>query len=293
MNNKNNKQNKAKRFRSCSDINKYNGFLLELDKLNQTKTLNNNIINDNDKPDNDKPENDKPENNKDSPGKINIESTIKLINEDYTNKYKNDKFSGINPLDILIAAIESTLDPNQYINHNFESFPKNITSEKVYKKHININVEIENISDLLNIINEYPDVLVSKETSEQKIAKVAAIKGMARKTAEAFVERIPQFLEFLKEANLEEKLNSKNIENKLLVDQSHPLYNKTIIMSGFRDQDLQDKLKSVGAKLGSSVSKNTFVVLVKDVTEDTGKVLDAKKIGVPIMTIEEFKEKYL
>jgi len=152
MNNKNNKQNKAKRFRSCSDINKYNGFLLELDKLNQTKTLNNNIINDNDKPDNDKPEN-----NKDSPGKINIESTIKLINEDYTNKYKNDKFSGINPLDILIAAIESTLDPNQYINHNFESFPKNITSEKVYKKHININVEIENISDLLNIINEYPD----------------------------------------------------------------------------------------------------------------------------------------
>jgi NAD-dependent DNA ligase len=144
------------------------------------------------------------------------------------------------------------------------------------------------------IINEYPDVLVSKETPEQKIEKIAAIKGMARKTAEAFVERIPQFIQFLKEANLEEKLHSKNIENKLVVvDQSHPLYNKTIVMTGFRDQDLQDKLKSVGAKLGSSVSKNTFVVIVKDVTEDTGKVLDAKKIGVPIMTIEEFKEKYL
>ena len=38
------------------------------------------------------------------------------------------------------------------------------------------------------------------------------IKGMASKTAEAFVKQIPEFLGFLQECNLEGKLNmSKNL----------------------------------------------------------------------------------
>jgi NAD-dependent DNA ligase len=141
------------------------------------------------------------------------------------------------------------------------------------------------------IMSEYPDVLLSKEPKETKISKVAAIKGMATKTAEAFVERIPEFLQFLKDANLEKKLSQVSVE-KASVDQSHPLYNKTIVMTGFRDKELEDKLKLLGAKLGSSVSKNTFVVLVKDLEEDTGKANDARKIGVPLMTPEGFSQKY-
>ena len=141
------------------------------------------------------------------------------------------------------------------------------------------------------IMSEYPDVLLSKETKENKISKVAAIKGMAIKTAEAFVERIPEFLQFLKDANLEKKLSQVSVE-KAPVDQSHPLYNKTIVMTGFRDKELEDKLKLIGAKLGSSVSKNTFVVLVKDLEEDTGKANDARKIGIPLMTPDGFKKKY-
>jgi hypothetical protein len=40
------------------------------------------------------------------------------------------------------------------------------------------------------------------------------------------------------------------------------------------------------------VSKNTFVVLVKDLDEDTGKAFDAKKLGIPLMTPSQFVEKY-
>jgi NAD-dependent DNA ligase len=64
-------------------------------------------------------------------------------------------------------------------------------------------------------------------------------------------------------------------------------------MTGFRDANIQECLKNVGAKLGASVSKNTFMVLVKDLSEDTGKAGDARKIGVPLMTPEVFKQKYL
>jgi hypothetical protein len=41
-----------------------------------------------------------------------------------------------------------------------------------------------------------------------------------------------------------------------------------------------------------NVSKNTFVVLVKDLEEDTGKANDARKIGVPLITPDGFKKKY-
>ena len=64
-------------------------------------------------------------------------------------------------------------------------------------------------------------------------------------------------------------------------------------MTGFRDNDLQDTLKNIGAKIGSSVSSKTFVVLVKDILEDTVKASEARKLGVPLMTPEEFKNKYL
>jgi NAD-dependent DNA ligase len=140
-------------------------------------------------------------------------------------------------------------------------------------------------------MDAYPTVLLSNETNSQKIAKISAIKGMAAKTAEAFVERIPDFINFMKEAGLAKKLvvSKKEVE----VDQSHPLFGKSIVMTGFRDESLQNELKKMGAKIGSSVSSKTFVLLVKDKDEDTGKAVEARKLNVPLMSPQEFRNKYL
>ena len=140
------------------------------------------------------------------------------------------------------------------------------------------------------IMDFYPDVLIFKESNAQKVAKISVIKGMAEKTSEAFVEHIPEFIQFAKDSGLIEKL-AVVIEKK--VESSHPLFGKTIVMTGFRDAEIQEALKNIGAKLGSSVSKNTFIVLVKDLEEDTGKAADAKKLGIPLMTPGEFKTKYM
>jgi NAD-dependent DNA ligase len=140
------------------------------------------------------------------------------------------------------------------------------------------------------ILDAFPDILTSDESPEEKIKKVMSVKGMARKTAELFVNNIPAFLDFMKECNLDHLLEKG--EKKLAVDESHPLYQKSIVMTGFRDENLGLMLKNVGAKLGSSVSKNTFAVLVKDKDEDTGKANDARALGVPLYTPDEFKSKY-
>jgi NAD-dependent DNA ligase len=147
------------------------------------------------------------------------------------------------------------------------------------------------------IMGNYPEVLVSNETKEQKIAKIASIKGMAEKTSEAFVDRIPNFISFMQELGLSNKIspisNTNNINNENNLNQEHPLYGKTIVMSGFRDNELKNVLKEIGAKVGESVSKNTFVLLVKDKNESTTKINEAVRLGIPIMTPQEFKTIYL
>ena len=149
------------------------------------------------------------------------------------------------------------------------------------------------------VLSLYPDVLTSKENNGVKIAKIAAMKGMAQKTAEAFVDRIGAFVDFMKECGLEHKILlseatvSKATVSKVDVDTSNPLYDKTIVMTGFRDKDLEVVLKKVGAKTGSSVSKNTLCVLVKDTnTEESSKVLEAKRLGIPVLTLSQFKTQY-
>ena len=63
-------------------------------------------------------------------------------------------------------------------------------------------------------------------------------------------------------------------------------------MTGFRDKDLIEKLKAAGAEQGSSVNSKTFVVLVKDIDEDTGKAEEARKLGIPLMTVKQLEEIY-
>ena len=142
------------------------------------------------------------------------------------------------------------------------------------------------------IMNEYPDILISKETDQEKTQKILKVKGIAEKSATSFVDSIETFNNFIKECGLEYKLNQSFIKSIVELKVDSPLCNKTIIITGFRDKNLEDKIKSVGAKIGTSVSKNTFIVIVKHLEEDTSKATDAKKLGVPLITIEDFSKKY-
>jgi len=145
------------------------------------------------------------------------------------------------------------------------------------------------------IMDAYPDVFNSAISDAEKIKKIAEIKGMAVKTAEAFVAKIDDFEDFLMETDMYYKLFEfqKSHKNKVAdvasnVNKEHPLYGKTIVMTGFRNKELEEKLKSVGAKVGTSVSKNTYLVVAKDKDDETGKVLEAKKLGINVLSLAEF-----
>lgn len=140
------------------------------------------------------------------------------------------------------------------------------------------------------ILSKYPDILTFSANDQEKIDKIKGIKGIEKKTAERFVNNISKFIDFIEVAKLQNKLSDIPIEEPK--DESHPLYDKTIIITGFRDKELSEKLKDIGAKESSSVTKNTFAVLVKNKDEETGKTEAAKEKNIPIYTPDEFREKY-
>jgi NAD-dependent DNA ligase len=155
------------------------------------------------------------------------------------------------------------------------------------------------------VLEEYPEVLMSSESKTEKVARLSGIKGMAKKTAEAFVEHIPAFLGFLESCGLTNKITglttantNANTSKKVNVvvarelDTSHPLYKKTVVMSGTRDKELTQWLKDVGAILGAAVSSKTFALVSPEPESNTGKVATAKSLGIPVLTPEAFVAKY-
>lgn len=142
------------------------------------------------------------------------------------------------------------------------------------------------------VLEKYPNILTdTKTTHTQKIENIIKLSGFAKKTAELFVSNIDRFLKFIEEAGLQHKLKIKT-DVTVEKDESHPLFGKSIVMTGFRDKTIEERIKSYGGKIGSSVSKNTFIVLVKDLDETTGKAGKAKKLGVTLMLPEQFNKKY-
>jgi NAD-dependent DNA ligase len=77
------------------------------------------------------------------------------------------------------------------------------------------------------------------------------------------------------------------------VQTTHELYKKVIVMSGTRDKELEARLAEIGASVGSAVSSNTHVLITPDVNSTSSKLVQARKLSIPIMTPTDFRNRYL
>jgi SpoVK/Ycf46/Vps4 family AAA+-type ATPase len=182
----------GRKFKSFTDINNYNNFLLDLDKKQS-------INNDNDDNDNNNNNNSIPE-------------VLKNIDKTYHSfEYNNNNFTGANNWERIIAKLRN-LDPNlfedlnakcpdtkcvdtkcvdtkcadtkcadtkcdikrKFVNANANAKEKEKEKssvkeiEPIIKHHVSINVEINNIGDLLELINQHPDVKETKYNINMK-----------------------------------------------------------------------------------------------------------------------------
>jgi NAD-dependent DNA ligase len=136
---------------------------------------------------------------------------------------------------------------------------------------------------LKQVMDAFPNLLTDyKKWSKQEfIDKLKGLDGWEDKTSSTLVNNFDEFIKFYNKiksfVTLEKKKEIK--EGKLT--------GKTMVLSGFRDAPLQEKLEGMGVKISSSVSKNTDYLIVKDketIDDNTGKVAKAKEVGVKIIT---------
>lgn len=78
-------------------------------------------------------------------------------------------------------------------------------------------------------------------------------------------------------------------ENNTGVD----LEGQKICMTGFRDKDMQTFIENSGGIVQSAASSKTTMVIAKDPNSSSGKIKKARELGIEILGIAEFKEKFM
>jgi ATP-dependent 26S proteasome regulatory subunit len=135
-------------FKSHTDINNYNNFLLELDKTNieKSKDKQTNMVSS------------QTSNYK----KENVSIFIKDVNDEFVKLgCGQSNFTGLTPWETFLASIEKHLEPNLYVKSETivekekEKEKENI--KPVYKNKVKIVATIDSICDLLKLIDLYPD----------------------------------------------------------------------------------------------------------------------------------------
>lgn len=63
-----------------------------------------------------------------------------------------------------------------------------------------------------------------------------------------------------------------------------------VCFTGIRDKELEAEIAAQGGEVVSGVSKNTTHLIVADVNSSSSKATKAKSLGIPILTIEDFRQ---
>jgi len=144
------------------------------------------------------------------------------------------------------------------------------------------------------ILKSYPNILV--ENTEKSILeeRLSSVKGMAMKTAKEFISKKEEFVLFMKECNLNDKLKpSMEKVTHEEIQSDHVLFEKNIIFTGFKDKEMMKKLEDkYNVKISNTVNSKTFAVVVKDLSEDNNKTKKAVEMKIPIFTKDDFISKF-
>ena len=143
------------------------------------------------------------------------------------------------------------------------------------------------------ILDTEPKIITEETTEEEKIKKLKNIEGLADKTARAFVKKIPEFLKFIEEAKLEDKLKEKLTVKQPELPKNLPLSNKIIVLSDVvGKKEIGEKIKEQGGEVIGNINRTVNLLIVGDINTETGKMKKARDYKIEIISIDDFKKKY-
>jgi NAD-dependent DNA ligase len=137
------------------------------------------------------------------------------------------------------------------------------------------------------ILLVHPDLLNYAYDSPLKIIEmIKEIRGFGPKLSEIIGYNLATFVNWLYDNPKITIEKPKIISN----DRNNSLAGETIVFSGFRDPDLERKVKLEGGKVTSAVSKNTTILVLKDLDPETFKGKGQKALELNEKAREQGKE---
>jgi len=237
-----------------------------------------------------------------STGKTSINKQQLVKNLTYF--FKKLKIQNINDatiekmVDIKLDTILKILKATESDFQEVENFGEKMAKKVFTNIHKGIkNVELDTLMAASNIfgrgigetkialiLKKYPNILDIKESDEKLIEMIKTIEGFEDKTATRFVEGLPKFKKFISEIPMVTYIipTQTNKSNGMF-------QGKTIIFTGFRNKEWENKIIEEGGKIGNSVTKETSFVVAKDPTEISSKLTSAREKNIKIISMDEFQ----
>ena len=157
---------------------------------------------------------------------------------------------------------------------------------------------------LKTIIKAYPHILKRQSPSMEELLQ---IEGIGPETAPLFIKNLPKFFKLLdaigipcrgeseepeapeapeapstpKNTSPKEKEKPKEKHKESKID----FKNQTVVFTGVRSKDLEKIIEAAGGKVTTSISKNTTLVITKDINENNAKLNKARELHIKIISI--------
>lgn len=201
--------------------------------------------------------------------------------------------AGLNTVEKILKASENDLlkidgFKEKTANNLVTAIKESLTNISLAKLMAASNTLGEGMGDkrLKQVLDNYPKLLETykKWSKKEFIDNLKELDGWEEKTSSTLVNNFDDFVKFYNNIK-----SFVKIEKKKEIKETE-LTGLTMVLSGFRDSVLQEKLELMGVKIASGVSKNTNYLVVKDqetINEGTGKVQKAQENGVKIITKEQ------
>lgn len=154
------------------------------------------------------------------------------------------------------------------------------------------------------ILTAYPDLLRNAPTA----AQLEDLPGVGETTAKEFLVNLPNFGLFLKGAPALAQQCAAGPSGPTVPSgpsgpsgQAAPagaapagrrpqtpvnLTGMTFVLTGFRSKEVEDYVRACGGAIGTGVTKATTAVLAKDPDAPSGKIADARRLGVQVVALD-------
>jgi NAD-dependent DNA ligase len=190
--------------------------------------------------------------------------------------------------DAGFTTIKSVLSATNVDFEKIEGFGKRkakIVHDSIKKSTTNVQLsKIQHASGVFSGLGSKKLTLLQHFTEKPTINQVMEIEGFAEISAKTYVDNFDNFTEFIKGLPV-------TIEQKQeVVLEGTDLESNTFVFTGVRRKDLEDVIERRGGKIGSSVSKNTTHLVMKEKGSGSSKETKAISLGVEILTVEELED---